>query len=404
MPTSKGKKLIKITLNVFVGLLFAVATLYSVLTAYGYKIDFLKIDVFKTSIIDFVGDYSNINLYIDGSKISEKLPFQFKDVRPGVYNLEIKSDKFLDWNKKIEVLEDIVTIVNDIYLVPVDLGSFKIFNELNLSYSDVVLVGQNAVFVSEDRAELKILNLENSNNIDFKVVNSLNEIYYKNIYSLGDKYLVFENNEEINLLDIESLKFMEILVPDEFLNFKLAYSNGIYGFYMKEGSLFSSLINEDGSFYNVKLVYDSPKFKKFDIFCRGNLVLIKTENVLYEYNGDVFDVLAEDIKYGPYISPYGNKVVYINGDGQIYMYSTQKDESSLIGAFDGEVNYIDWFFDSRHLLILQGNKLVLCDFTMENCPVIESEVLTANIFASKTKPLIVLLYKEGFNVIDFALK
>jgi len=400
MPIHKGKRIAKIILHVFGVLLFVFATSYALLAAYGYQIDLLHKNIFKTSIVDLVAIYNDVHVYIDSEEVSDKIPYQIKNIKPGTYTININSEKFNDWERTVTVVEDLVTIINDIYLVPKDLKILKVLDKFEFIYDDVIFNGQTIVFINKEKGLIHKLNVDDSIDVEVKTINLLNKIKYEKVYAVGDRYIVFDNGAEINLFDLSSDIFTEIIVPDEFMDFKIGYSSGIKGFYLNGGALFSVDINENGIFDGITLVSELPSTEYIEVYSDGGFIFIETNDGLYEYKDNVLELICSDFYMGPYVSPYGNQAIYVSTGGEIYTYSFELKESYLIGRFAEQIDYIEWFFDGKHILLSQGGKVLLCDLTMDNCPVLNA---IGNIFVSQTKPLIFLITNEGIGKIDLSL-
>lgn len=100
--------------------LFMVISVLTLFFAYGYQYDFKKQDIRKTSIIDINADEEGVRVLLEGKQVSTVLPYQITGVLPGKYVVEVMKDGFNLWQRQIDVVEDIVTIVNDVIMVPVD--------------------------------------------------------------------------------------------------------------------------------------------------------------------------------------------------------------------------------------------------------------------------------------------
>jgi hypothetical protein len=373
------------------------------LAAYGYQIDLLHKNIFKTSIVDLVGTYNDIHVYMDSEEVSDKIPYQIKNIKPGNYTVSIDSEKFNNWKRTVNVVEDFVTIINDIYLIPKDLKILPVFDELEFVYDDMIFNGQIIFFINKEKGLIHELNVESLVEGEIKTINLLNKIQYEKVYTVGEKYIVFDNKSEINLLDISSGIFTKIIVPDEFIDFKIGYNLGIKGFYLNGGALFSVDISEQGIFNGITLLAEVLVVKDIEVYSDRGLIFIKTGKELYEYRDSTLALISSDVYIGPYVSPYGNQAIYVSNGGEIYTYSFEFKESFLVGRFVHNIDYIGWFFDGKHILFSQHGKLLFCDLTMENCPVLNDEILVDDIFISQTKPLIFLITKEGLRKIDLSL-
>ncbi|MFA5160500.1 MAG: hypothetical protein WC484_08375, partial [Candidatus Omnitrophota bacterium] len=99
-------------------ILYIIVSGLTLFFAYGYRYDFQKSNVQKTSIIDIVGEEQPAVITLDGVSQAQVIPAQIKNVLPGIHLLSVAEDGFLPWQREIEVAADLVSIVDDIYLVP----------------------------------------------------------------------------------------------------------------------------------------------------------------------------------------------------------------------------------------------------------------------------------------------
>lgn len=398
MAKSKRKKIVKIILHVFGVLLFVFATSYALLAAYGYQIDLLERNIVKTSIIDLVGDYSDVTVLADEEEVAYKLPYQIKNIQPGDYFIEINSDEYRDWSKVVEVVGDYVTIVDDIYLIPEDLTLFTKSELLNILYSDFVFIDKYLVFINNEKGTIRKLNIENEE-VDLQTITLLNPVEYNSLYTVGNRYIAFDNTDEISLFDIYSNKFITILVPDEFELFNLAYTSYLHGIYSNNGSIFAVDIDEEGVFNEITLLLEDAFPKVMKAYSEDGFIFVLSDENLYEYRDHLLTLIDENVNSKPKLSPDGSRILYLSNSGEIYIYSFENLEKLMVGRFVKTINSLDWFYDGKHIYINDGN-LLFCDLTMDNCPVIIEDTLEKNIFTSKTKPLIVTINQEEFSRIE----
>lgn len=404
MADSKRKKILKVALHVFGVLLFVFATSCALLAAYGYQIDLLHRNIVKTSIIDLIGEYSDVSIYSNGEQVASNLPYQIKNIQPDSYKVDIKSEKFHDWKRTVKVVEDFVTIIDDIYLIPENLEPFTNSEKFDFVYDDVVFNGQIIVFVNNERGFLHKFNLGNSDMNEFKTITLLNKFSYEKLYSVGSRYLAFDDGEVINLLDLSSDRFIEILVPDEFTHFNLGYASSLQGIYKNNGALFSVDINEEGVFNEITLIAKRLQTQEVNVYSDSNFIFVKIDDDLYEYRDHLLTLIASDVISEPHVSPFGNEILYLSNQGEIYVYSFETLEDNLIGRFAKKIDYLAWLFDGKHIFILQDGNLLLCDLTMDNCPILVSGISPENIYIPQTKPLLVLITQEGIRQINLRFK
>jgi len=399
MATSKRKKIIKILLHIFAVLLFVFATSYALLAAYGYQIDLLHRNIVKTSIIDLVGEYKGIHVYLNEKEVSDRIPYQIKNIKPESYKLSIKSEKYKNWKKVIEVIEDFVTIVDDIYLIPKNLSPYTVTNNIKFNYDNVVFTGRILIFIGRESEVLYLFNLEDTSG-GFSEITLLDNMSYDSVYAVGDRYIAFEDENIIDLYDISSNEFVEILLPDEFSDFNIVYTSSLHGIYTNNGSLFSVDISDKGVFNEITLLAEGLQTNDVEVYTSGNFIFVKLDNDLYEYKNHLLTLIVPNIFSEPKISPFGNELLYLSDNGEVHIYSFDTSKDKLIGRFSKKIDYIAWLFDGKHIFLLIDNELLLCDLSMTNCPVLIDSVSPDNIFISQTKPLMALLTQEGISTIN----
>jgi len=403
MTKLKRKKIVKIVLHVFGVLLFVFATSYALLGAYGYQVDLLHRNLVKTSIIDLGGRYQDVSIVSNGKKVGNKLPYQIKNVESGKYTIDIKSENFHNWQKTVEVIEDIVTRINDIYLVPTNLDDFSSIKEIDFLYDDTIFNGSKLFFVDKEDDLLHKLNLDGGSIDNFETVVLLPNLSYKKVYAVGTKYLAFDDDHIVNLLDLSSDKFIKILVPDEFTDFNIVASSTLHGIYKNNGSLFFVNIGDNGVFNEIILLKELAKTNKLSVYCDGDLIFVKLDDDLYMYRSGVFSLIDVNVVSAPQVSPLGDKILYLSASGEIYTYSFNTLKHKLIARFAKKINSLEWFFDNNHISILKGGDLIICDMAIDNCPTLMDGIVNKNIYISNEKPVIGLITKEGIKEIDLTV-
>ncbi|MCD6109591.1 PEGA domain-containing protein [bacterium] len=404
MANSRRRKLFKIILHISGVLLFVFATSYALLAAYGYQVDLLHRNIVKTSIIDFSGDYPNVSIILNGEEAGNKLPYQIKNVRPGTYNIDIKSENFHNWKKTVEVAPDLVTRVSGIYLVPKHLEGLSKIGKFDFVYDKMISNGDDLFFLDNKNSLIYELNMGGEDEDRIKTITLPTTIVYKKVYNVGKKYLAFEDRHLINLLNLSSGEFIKIIIPDEFINFKLVYTSNLKGIYVNNGALFVVDISDAGVFNKIILIKNKLKIKEISIQADNDFIFIKLDDDLYTYKDGVLTLIASGVNSKIYISPLGDKILYQSNYGELYVYLFETEKNKLVARFAKEISWFDWLYDNEHIFILQNKNLLLCDMTMDNCPILKNDIFNKDVYVSQTKPLIMLIDKEGFLRINLALE
>ena len=96
--------------------LFVVLTPLLILYSLGYRYDFSTNNVEKNGAFYIKSYPKGANIYIDNIDTEEKTPRQVTNIKPGLYNLEIKKEKYVPWNKQLYIYPGETTFVEDIVL------------------------------------------------------------------------------------------------------------------------------------------------------------------------------------------------------------------------------------------------------------------------------------------------
>lgn len=386
-------------LHVFGVLLFVVATSYALLAAYGYQIDLLHRNIVKTSIIDVDGRYPSASLFVDGTEVAKKLPFQVESIEPGTYSLTITQKGFYDWRRTVDVFEDVVTIVNDVYLVPIDIDAYRDRLPLQFAYDETFVIRDTVFFVDENKRGIYRANMT----LDAPVFNEIEipeDIVFDRVYPVGAGYVAFEGTDRVYLYEIDTKKYSEMLIPDEFKQFTLLYSSSLQGIYENNGSLFIVDISDTGVFQEITLLHKHDEQTSIQVQSVDAHVLVMIDNALYEYKDHRLLPIDTSVAALPHVSPHGDALLYRTTNGEVYVYSFEISQKTLIARFADKSNTVTWLPSGKHFLLLRNNAVHVCDMTMDNCPVLFSQESIRALYVMQTKPLLVVITQEGIERID----
>ncbi len=132
-------------------LIFICIFTYAILNAYGYKLDFRRMKVVSSSVLDMSTNIDHIDIdtriYLDNKIVANKTPINLRNIPIEYYILELRKKGYYTWTKNIQFDDVRVTSYRDIYMLPLD---YK--NTLNLYAKDV-----DTFIVSEDTEKIAIL-------------------------------------------------------------------------------------------------------------------------------------------------------------------------------------------------------------------------------------------------------
>jgi hypothetical protein len=361
------KKLLKIVLHIAGVILFIFATAYALLAAYGYQIDLLHQNIVKTSIIDVSNELEDVEIYFDGELVAEKAPFQIKNVKPGLHEVEILKNEFTSWTKKVIVAEDVVTKLNDILLIPLDLEQYMQILDFGLIYDEVLINKNYFVLISRETNKIFINKIGNKNinlldtiNIDLENA----KVSFIDMHRLQIDYV---NN--LNIIDLRDSSSLNIIIPDEFKSFKVAYNPYLKGYYLNEGEIYSVDISKEGVFQEIKMFEKEEDliFEKLEVISSYDHILIKCDSNLYLIENKILTLIDENVVGIPSISSDGVNVIYLNDANEINSYNIYEKENILLGRFINNIESIKWHEDSKHLYLIQNENLLICDLEFSNC-------------------------------------
>jgi len=431
----------------FTLVLFMAISAFTLFFAYGYQYDFKKRDIQKTSIIDITAKEKLVDVFLDGKPVAGQLPFQIKSVVPGKYVVEVKRKGFELWQRQVDVLEDIVTIIKDVILVPVDLEksikSLMVFSEKNARYyygKDFI-----AVLLPGDRV-LKVISLFDNGTVKdedielFKSgIDNIEPLEGKNflIYfqdggrawvSFGDKKFVFFNlpsgaerilvNEDKGYLyyllkgdlygvPLDNVDGLE-KAPDDFrLIVKVdAFVSAIQGdlYFLSAGKLNRADYNgkNEALVESVGGEYVNIGYKNGRNF--GALILRDKNEKRYLrilYGSGKLVLLEDDLKGEPFFNAY-DEVLYASNSGSVYFYDNALARKKVVSKQSGDFSILGWFSNEGHFVQKEDDRIILNDIFNANRYVLLKDASGADqvfvpgksLFFIKAKTLYVLNWLE----------
>lgn len=402
----------------FVLILFLVFSVLTLFFAYGYQFDFKKRDFNKTSIIDITAREKEVSVTVDGTQQTETMPFQVKGVLPGKHELSVDKNGFQPWIRVIDVEEDVVTIVNDVQLVP---------SEVEKSVKplvDFTKTGEKSYFgndyLVEIDAEGKILKLSTMYD-DGSVKSEEIELFKAGIKDLqtlaGENFIIYFDDGGVSWVNFRDKKFISFNLPagadavkvgQERETVYFLLNGGLYGvpfrllddlpvdadkyliikrveayipafggelYFISGGMLFKSDYQGRG-----KMLIDyAPGFYKNIDFLKGNeqgaLVLRDMEEkrhlVLIGKSGR-FTYLSGDLKGRPFFNGY-DQMLYSLQSGEIFFYDLSLALNKLVEKKVDDFELLGWFSDRGHFLLKEGFAVKMSDVFNANNYVLLSD-------------------------------
>jgi hypothetical protein len=387
-------------------LLFGVVSLVTLLLAYGYQINVKERDVVKTSIIDVLAEIKSAEVRLDGVIHSTKLPYQVKNIIPGEYTLKVEKPGYLTWKRKVEVKEDIVSIVNDILLVPEKISDFN-RQLLQVDKGLKTYFGKDMLILLKP-GDKKIRLISLYDNGTFKDEDF--EIYREGIVSMdilsANSILLYYPSNVYGLIDFPNRGFKFFSLPAGIDHIKISYDGQVI-YYLKEGKLYrvplyilgpekvaigkSFLVRDKidqytvgfsgqlfflsgGGFYmanqegqNEKLIdktkndYTNLAFKFGKDY--GTLILRDKNDqrglFLVDKWGNL-PLVEKNLKGQPFFNDY-DQLLYANQYGVVLYYDPNTLEKKLIKQIKGDFEILGWFSNEGHFIVLKDKNVYLND-------------------------------------------
>lgn len=391
----------RLFLKIFSVTLFLAVAAVAVFFAYGYRLDFLGGSFRKTSIIDITGPKTQAQVYLDGEEVGGSLPVQLKNVLPGAHDLMVRKEGFVVWSRNIEVREDLVSIVRDVFLVPRDIENF-ISEVFVFGDEDTINAGNGYLLVSRpetnvlraflfhDRGEVKEEEIQLYKG-GFQVLQSFSDDRF--LLRFEDRTYAFVNFadrqfELFNLppgardvrVDVEGRRLYFL---DDATLFMAAFDSPDT-YESVHGSIEAYVVTSDGGlfFLSMGMLYrlqrDAGEPALLDqspghasavryVDGEGDGVMVLTDqdgvNMLFrlDESGDLVSV-ADGIVGDPMVDDMG-RILYVRGGEGLYLYDAHLEETRFIRPLEENIQLLvlGWFDDVGHYLFIRGGELSVAD-------------------------------------------
>jgi len=415
--------------------LFLVVTLFTIFFAYGYRFDTDKGEVQKTSIIDIASPKTVASVYLDGIEQSKSLPVQLKNVLPGSHDLIVQKDGFISWSRGVDVTEDIVSIVNDVLLIPRDRGKYT---SVISDVENNLFVGDGYVFsYSIDSNFIKsfvfrdfgiVSNKEISlYRDDFEIVDVYSEddvllkfqddVYAYLSFESGSYYLFTLPQDQTDLfVDIASKSVFYIVGTDlyvasfdspvikiadhDFFVFNGDNSDLIFSdvsgfsvglgtsklfFYKTDGSVYVSNIVDLQTSSLLKVVSCDDLVDDLSVFDADNYEMLTVacgeQKSFYLVDSLAVTFIFKGLEGRPFFD--GDKrILYLDPLGKLFYFDFKLDDFVFIFLFEEEVDLLGWFDSAGHYLYKQDNIVYVSDiFGGLKLPLLECSDLVSFVYA-----------------------
>lgn len=404
--------------------LFIAVCYVALFYAYGYKYDEKQRDVRKTSIIDLIGNIREARVLLNGKLEANFLPYQIKGVDPGSYNLSISKAGYQAWQREIKVEEDIVTIINDILLVP---SALEQYTKLIKDYSVAgkLVTSQDMIFFYDPVAGgINLLSMYYDGTFKDEIL-QLQVPKIDKIEPLeNDRFLVYTVDElsgdegPLYYFGFPERRFFTFNRPAGAFGFKLNRSVDLLYFFINDG-LFAVPMSDIGKLAEADLqdylVGSNISAVSFgfnrDVYLVSAGVPYKTDENFGSWKPLAFSLdafkyisartgrnygaiiarnqadsralyitdkrgrmskLADNIKGEVYLNGY-DQVLYIDAQNRIWYYDPDLKVNELVAAYDRDIEVLGWFSDEGHFIYKDQGQVLMGDVFNSNRYIIIAE-------------------------------
>jgi len=186
----------------------------------GYKIDYRKFKIYKTGLIYLRSTPAGASIHINGKLLSDITPAEIKELRPGLYMVEVRREGFYPWQKELAVKPNMVTKADEIVLFPI-IKDMAVIGPGEIEH--FAIPGRNGIYYMTKRGllksaldgtDIKLLSLHSDwpeRILGKKFSPDGNKFLYFNDYKI---WVVYVNLDKNASLGSESARVEEVLSTD----------------------------------------------------------------------------------------------------------------------------------------------------------------------------------------------
>ena len=408
--------------------LFIILTPLLILYSLGYRYDFNTNSLEKNGAFYIKSYPKGANIYINNIDTEEKTPRQITNIKPGLYNLEIKKDNYIPWKKQLYIQSGETTFVEDIVLflenkekVLLHTGSADYL--INQDSSKYAYLDNNLDLIITDIEQERIFN-----------VHSFTKEYNLIAWSVDNKQILLSDNINYYIFNIDqkelnklSLKNIDKIIFDN-------YNSNLLWF-LNDGKLYKYDISQsfDGLSIDLELenikdfnIYDNYLIIQYDLLSSSTVEKLrkdnlKSEEIINNLNLGKLNTLKSNNqllifslgtklyikhKYADIINIpitiakiHGNKILLTNGH-EIIIYNYENNNQELIDRSTKIVSDIIWHPNGSYFLteINEQTKIIEIDGRNKrnSIELLSTPLKKLYLFNNKGDKLFILSSKENF--------
>ncbi len=347
---------------IFFIVIFVVLAPLVVLYTEGYRYDFEKKRVFKTGVLVLESEPKGAEVYLNGKKQKKKTPAVISNLIPKEYQIEVKKEGYLTWEKKLTIEPEKSTLAQKIRLFKTPLNKELIQKKVvffKFSPKEDYLFAQ-----SNER--VKIYDLKNGKtiNLDQTTFGEINDIEWNK----SEKKIIIDEriNNQRNFLvaDIDnskettSIKSIIKLIPQKVNwdpqneeRFIYKSQNKLYRVNLKSKKI-EPIITEEVSDF---------------IVSQNSIVYLKNIEKgplkIYQFATEQTKLITElDNNSVKFIKGNDDIITLINSKGKkLYFIHPEMEDSLKIEEIDSQVKDALWTKDARKLIYWKDFEIWILD-------------------------------------------
>jgi NADH:ubiquinone oxidoreductase subunit 3 (subunit A) len=366
-------------------ILFTASLVFILFLANGYQYDFFSNRLRKTGIIDVTYADPEARVFLDGQRLEGRLPFVASNVLPGVYNLVVGREGYLDYAVKVNVYEDLISKINTVFLYPLDvLGNSLFLMDFLEDDKEGVFLSGGFVF-KHSKNQLSWARLqEDLAKVEFIKTNVL-ALAVRSVQVIEKEALVVFQDGQKQIVDLVSGEVTVVNLSEKYVfagdkwfyydgnllaAFDRKFSRVLWAKYLEKGLMVDSLqyfASSSRNFLNIGLGA-SPIIASsgggLDDADRAN-----ESGRLYELKGNQLELLLREKIDNLQLDSSGHLYFLKNGT-EIWKWQSDLKLPRLLGRFQNGVRLVSTaiklFKTSGVLVIESGQKFFMLDESFEN--------------------------------------
>jgi|GEM_PF-5692095 len=350
-------------------ILFTASLVYILFLANGYQYDVFSNRLRKTGIIDVTYADPQARVFLDGQRLEGRLPFVASNVLPGVYNLVVGREGYLDYAVKVNVYEDLISKINTVFLYPLDvLGNSLFLMDFSEENKEAVFLNGEFVF-KHSKNQLSWARLQaDFAKVEF-VQTSVLAIPIRLVEVIDKEALIVFQDGQKQIVDLVSGVVTDVNLSEKyvFAGDKWLYFDGnlLAAFDRKFSRVLWAKYLEKGLTIN-SLQYFASSTRNF---VNVDVIGVAELGRLYELKGNQLELLLSE-KIDNLQLDSGSHLYFLKNGTEIWKWQSDLKLPRLLGRFQNGVKLVSTaikLFKTTGVLVVEsGDKFFMLDESFEN--------------------------------------